>query len=82
MGQVVSSNRNAAVLNGAAIAIGLIGVIDNVIAHWLLRLHRIVPGPEADVIEPVVVAASAALLSIGIRRELVARGRGNTRQRP
>lgn len=30
-------------LNGALIAAGVSAVVDNVLAHWLLGLHRVAP---------------------------------------
>ena len=35
---MAESNRNAALLNGAFIAVGALAIIDNVVAHWLLGL--------------------------------------------
>jgi uncharacterized membrane protein len=69
------SVRTDALINGALIAAGAIAIIDNVVAHWLLGLHRAVPGPAADVVEPLLVVLGAILLLVGAVRELRARGR-------
>ncbi len=40
------TGRNQALLNGAPVTLGL-AVVDNIVAHWLLGLHRALPDPEA-----------------------------------
>lgn len=67
------NQRNDALINGALIAIGTLGVLDNVIVHWMLKLHRAVPGPHAFAIELGLVAVSIALLILGSWREWRAR---------
>jgi uncharacterized membrane protein len=67
--------RTDALINGALIAAGAIAVIDNVVAHWLLGLHRAVPGPAANVVEPLLVVVGAGLALIGVAREVRARRR-------
>jgi len=70
--------RNDALVNGALIAIGALGILDNLVVHWLLGHHRAVPGPHALAAEIALVAASAGLLVLGVWRERHARraGRG------
>ena len=70
--------RNDALLNGALIAIGALGVLDNLVVHWLLGLHRAVPGRHALAAEIILVAVSTGLLVLGVWRERRARraGRG------
>lgn len=68
--------RNDALINGALIAAGAITIVDNVVAHWLLGLHRAVPGSAADVVEPVLVALGAIVLLLGVVREARARRGG------
>lgn len=67
--------RTDALVNGALIAAGAIAVIDNVVAHWLLGLHRAVPGPAADIVEPLLVASGVGLVVAGVVREVRARRR-------
>jgi hypothetical protein len=47
------SGRDAAMVNGALIALGILGIVDNVVFHWMLELHRAVPGPHALTVEVV-----------------------------
>ena len=61
--------RTGALINGALIAIGALGVVDNVVVHWVLGLHRAVPGPYALEVELALVALSAGLLVLGLWRE-------------
>ena len=65
--------RNDALVNGALIAAGALGILDNLVAHWLLGLHRAVPGPHALAAEIALVAVSTGLLVLGIWRERRAR---------
>jgi uncharacterized membrane protein len=68
--------RNAAVLNGALIAIGALGIYDNVVVHWILGWHRAIEGsPYSLHIEIGVVTVSALMLASGVARELRARRR-------
>lgn len=67
--------RAGALVNGALIAAGAIAVVDNVVAHWLLGLHRAVPGRLATPIEVGLVAPGAASVAVGIWRERRARSR-------
>lgn len=67
--------RNDALLNGALITLGAMGIFDNVVNHWILELHRAIPGPYTLQVEIGLVAASTALLLTGLRRERQARRR-------
>jgi hypothetical protein len=72
--QEIARGRNDAMLNGALIAVGALGVADNVISHWILDLHRAVEdSPHALQIEIGIVAVSAAMMATGIIRERRAR---------
>ena len=55
------NQRTGALINGALIAIGTLGVVDNIIVHWVLQLHRAVPGRDALGVELALVAVSACL---------------------
>lgn len=61
--------RTDAMVNGALIALGCFGILDNVVFHWLLELHRAIPGPHALKVELALVAASVVLLLLGVGRE-------------
>lgn len=67
-------DRTDAMINGALIALGALAVVDNVVAHWLLGLHRAVPGPWAGPVEVGLVLGGAGLVVLGLRRERRARG--------
>lgn len=57
--------RTDAMINGALIALGSLGILDNVVVHWLLEWHRAIPGPHALEVELVLVAGSTVLLISG-----------------
>jgi uncharacterized membrane protein len=67
-------SRTDAMLNGALIALGALGILDNVVVHWLLGWHRpIEHSPYALEAEIGIVAVSAAMLIAGFVRERRAR---------
>ncbi|GIW07517.1 MAG: hypothetical protein KatS3mg060_2322 [Dehalococcoidia bacterium] len=63
------SDRNGALVNGALIALGALAIMDNVVAHWLLGLHRAVPGPWAGPVEIGLVILGTGLLALGLWQE-------------
>jgi len=65
--------RTGALLNGALIALGAMGVLDNVVVHWWLGLHRAIPGPHALAAEVALIIASGTMLGFGVWRERLAR---------
>lgn len=65
--------RTDALINGALMAIGVLGVIDNILVHWVLGLHRAIPGKHALTVEILLVVFSLFLFAIGFRRERHAR---------
>lgn len=67
--------RTDALVNGGLISVGALGVVDNIVAHWLLSLHRAVPGPYAIPVEVTLVVLSAGLLVLRLWREVRARRR-------
>jgi uncharacterized membrane protein len=75
-------HRNDALVNGALIALGAMAIVDNVVVHWALGLHRAVPGPNPLPVEVGLVVLGAALLTLGVwrerrvRRAAAPRGRG------
>ena len=66
-------DRNDAMINGALIALGALGIVDNIVFHWILEFDRAIPGPHALTVEVVLVLVSAGLLVLGLWRELGAR---------
>ena len=74
--RTVENQRTDALINGALIAVGAVAIIDNIVAHWLLGLHRAVPGPYAGWVEAFLVVLGVGLLIFGIWREVRARRTG------
>lgn len=62
--------RRQALLNGGMVALGAVAVIDNVVSHWWLGLHRAVPSDAATAVEVFLVILGVALVAIGLRREV------------
>lgn len=67
--------RTGALVNGALISLGALAVVDNVVFHWLLGLHRAVPGTGAEFVEVGLVALGVAMLALGLWLERKARKR-------
>ena len=67
------AQRNDALINGALMALGALAVVDNVVVHWMVGLHRAVPGPNATAVEIGLIALGAVLLVVGLWRERRAR---------
>ncbi len=65
--------RTDAMVNGALVGIGTLGIVDNIVVHWLWQLHRAVPGAHALGVEITLVVASAGLVALGIWCERRAR---------
>jgi uncharacterized membrane protein len=67
--------RNGALINGALMALGALAITDNIVAHWVLELHRVYEGEWTFQVELALVALGAVLLVIGLWREVRARRR-------
>lgn len=67
------SERTDAAANGGLIALGAAAIFDNVFSHWLLGLHRAVPGGWALPVEIALAVVGAVMIGVGVRRELRAR---------
>ncbi len=66
--------RTDAMLNGALIGLGALGILDNVVVHWILGWHRAIEDhPHTLEIEIGIVVVSTAMLVTGIVRERRAR---------
>jgi len=65
--------RTDALLNGALIALGALAIVDNVVFHWLLQLHRAIPGPWAGTVEGGLIVLGVGMLAVGLWREKQAR---------
>jgi hypothetical protein len=74
MSDDVSRSRDGAMLNGALIALGALGIFDNVVVHWILGWHRAIEdSPHYLEIEIAIVTVSTAMLVAGVVRERRAR---------
>jgi len=71
IGTLVPAKRlgSSSFFHGFLVAVGVFLSIDIVVVHWIFRLHRVTAGPEASVIEPILVAAGVAFVIYGLRRE-------------
>jgi uncharacterized membrane protein len=70
-------------LNGALIAVGALGVLDNVIVHWFLGWHRAIEGsPHSLAMEISLVAVGTLMVVTGAVRERRARGSEPDRAAP
>ncbi|HVL37646.1 MAG TPA: hypothetical protein VM489_18400 [Burkholderiales bacterium] len=68
---------SGSLLNGALIAMGALGIFDTVLVHWILQWHRLIEGSPYNLqMEIGVIAVSAVLLAVGLRRELRGRKAG------
>jgi hypothetical protein len=67
---------------GFVVAVGIFLSFDIVVFHWLFRLHRITAGPEAEVIEPILVVVGVGFLSAGLRGESRSSAAHPARPRP
>ena len=72
------SERTDALIDGALVALGAAAILDNVFSHWLLGLHRAVPGEWATPVEVALAVLGAVLVMLGLRREVRARRRDET----
>ncbi|MCL7747696.1 hypothetical protein [Halalkalibacter alkaliphilus] len=55
--------------HGVIAASGFFASFDIVVIHWIFELHRLTHGPEADIIEPILVVIGIILLVYGIKKE-------------
>ena len=71
----MQDDRTDALVNGALISIGALAIVDNIVAHWILGLHRAVPGPWAMPVEIGLVLLGVGMLAVGLWHERRARWR-------
>ncbi len=62
-------HRNGALINGALIALGMLAIVDNIVVHWLLGLHRAIPGPWAASVEVGLIVLGIGMFALGVWRE-------------
>jgi hypothetical protein len=63
------NDRNAPLINSILIALGTLAIVDNIVVHWLLGLHRAIPGPWADPVEAGLVVLGVGMLILDLWRE-------------
>lgn len=59
----------ASFFHGVIAASGFFASFDIVVIHWFFKLHRLTYGPEADIIEPILVIVGILLLIYSIKKE-------------
>src|SRR6266545_3257125 len=71
IGCLVASRRfySRSFFHGFMVSSGVFLSFDIVVFHWVFRLHRITSGPEANVIEPLLVLMGIAFVAYGLRHE-------------
>jgi hypothetical protein len=71
IGTLVLARRfgSSSFFHGFLVAVGVFLSLDIVVVHWIFRLHRVTAGPEANVIEPILVAFGVGFVIYGLRRE-------------
>jgi uncharacterized membrane protein len=71
IGTLVLAKRlgSSSFFHGFLVAVGVFLSLDIVVVHWIFRLHRVTAGPEANIIEPILVAAGVAFVIYGLRQE-------------
>lgn len=60
---------SASFFYGVVAMAGLFLSVDVVLVHWILGLHRVTSGSEADWLEPLLVIAGAGLLVAAVVAE-------------
>jgi Predicted membrane protein (DUF2243) len=71
IGCLVASRRffSRSFFHGFMVSSGVFLSFDIVVFHWLFRLHRITSGPEANVIEPLLVLMGIGFVGYGLTHE-------------
>lgn len=71
IGCLVASRRffSRSFFHGFMVSTGVFLSFDIVVFHWVFRLHRITSGPEANVIEPILVLVGIGFVAYGLTHE-------------
>lgn len=68
------NERNKVLLNGFLISLGMVAVLDNLIFHWLLGWHSLLPNHTlSEYLEVALFIIGLMSLGIGIYREVKSR---------
>lgn len=66
--------RNGVLLNGVLMTLGTVAILDNLISHWILGLHRVLPDRAlSGYLEVALFILGLVLFGVGMYREI--RGR-------
>ncbi|SDO19266.1 hypothetical protein [Alkalicoccus daliensis] len=55
--------------HGVIFASGFFASFDVVVIHWVFQLHRLTDGPEANIIEPVLVVIGIIMMFYALKKE-------------
>ncbi|WNB90686.1 DUF2243 domain-containing protein [Bacillus sp. NEB1478] len=66
---LIYKRYDSSFFHGFLAAIGLFLTVDNILFHWVFRLHRITSGPEANILEPLFVIAGIGLVYYTWKKE-------------
>lgn len=55
--------------HGVIFASGFFASFDIIVIHWIFQLHRLTEGPEANVLEPILVVMGIGMIIFAILRE-------------
>ncbi len=71
IGCLVASGRffSRSFFHGFMVSAGIFLSFDIVVFHWVFRLHRITSGPEANIIEPILVLIGIGFVAYGLTHE-------------
>lgn len=70
----IKKYRSSALINGALISLGAVSILDNIISHWLLKWHRVLPDHKlSGFVEVAIFVLGIVMLSAGIYREVKGR---------
>jgi uncharacterized membrane protein len=78
IGSLAASRRfySRSFFHGFMVSSGIFLSFDIVVFHWLFKLHRVTPGPEANIIEPLFVLAGIGFIAYGLINEKRRSGKG------
>lgn len=63
--------RNRVLINGILITAGLIAILDNIFAHWIFKLHSVLPDETlSQYVEAALFVFGLILFGIGLFREV------------
>jgi uncharacterized membrane protein len=65
------NERNRVLINGILMATGSIAILDNVLSHWIFKLHSVLPDETlSHYVEIALFVLGLILFGIGLFREI------------